>query len=109
MKWNVFYYNINKRKIEIYNIFEHSRFCEDIKNSLKKVKNKNEFAKVLKSNLMYYFWSKIEWELIFSSCISVNPEKDSIRVDVYEQIMNNFDVLVDYVWKNRKELLYEWV
>ena len=35
LKWNVFVHHIGKKEIEIYNIFEHGRFNESIKESLK--------------------------------------------------------------------------
>lgn len=30
MEWNVYYYNMNSHKIVPFNIFNHSRFREDI-------------------------------------------------------------------------------
>lgn len=62
MKWNVYYHSINEDKIKISNIFDHSDFRKDVENDIHKYKSREEFAKALKSNLMYYFWSKCEWE-----------------------------------------------
>jgi len=31
-------------------------------------------------------------------------EKHPLKIDVYEQVMNNWDVFIDYLWNNRKEL-----
>lgn len=103
MKWNVFYYDINRKKISTFNIFDHGRFREDIKKELRKCKTKEEFAERLKSNLMYYFWSKAEWEIIISPWVGGDRERDAVKIDVYEQVMNNFDILLDYVWNNKKE------
>ena len=64
LKWNVFYYNINRNKITTYNIFKHGSFNEYIKRAFKKCKTKEEFAQTLRRELMYYFWSKAEWELV---------------------------------------------
>ena len=64
MEWDVFCYNINKGKIEKFNIFDHWKFNEDGQKSLKKFKDKNEFKKVIESDLMYYFWSKSQYELV---------------------------------------------
>ena len=58
LKWNVFYHNINNNKIEVINIFNHWKFSEDVEKSLKKIKDKNEFAEALKKDLLYYFWCK---------------------------------------------------
>ena len=101
MKWNIFYYNINARKIETFNIFNHGRFREDVIRNLTIIENKEEFAQTLKSNLMYYFWAKAEWELLFSPWVGGDQEKDSVKIDVYEQVMNNWEIFLNYVWENK--------
>lgn len=103
MKWNVYYYNINKKMIEIFNIFEHIRFLSDIEKAIKKYKNKEEFAEQLKRDLRYYYGSKAEWEIVISPWVGGDRERDAVKIDVYEQVMNNFDILLDYVWNNKKE------
>ena len=101
MEWNVFYHNVNKQKIETFNIFEHYSFNESVKKILKKCNDKKEFAKELKFELMYYFCSKSEWEIIiFPWCGRL--ENIDIKVDVYDQVMLNWDVFVDYCWSNKK-------
>lgn len=104
MKWNVFYHDINRDKIGTYNIFKHGGFREDVKNAIKKYKDKDEFAEQLKKELMYYFWAKCEWEIILSPWVGGRNTKD-IKIDVYDQVMLNWDVFLDYVWDNKKELL----
>ena len=47
LEWNVFCHNINKRKIVTFNIFDHWKFNEDVQKSLKKFKDKDEFAEHL--------------------------------------------------------------
>lgn len=91
MTYYVYTYNINANKIEIFNIFRHSRFREEIQKALNKYKGKAEFAKVVKGELLYYFWSKSEYELIvkltddnrvflYPWCGSRNPEDEKIEV-----------------------------
>ena len=63
-EWNVFYYDINKNKITTYNIFKHSGFNKYVEKALETSKTKEEFAETLRRELMYYFWSKAEWELV---------------------------------------------
>lgn len=139
MEWNVFCYNINKGKIETFNIFDHWKITEDVQKSLKKFKDKNEFKKEIESYLMYYFWSKSQYELIIEItesnriflipwCGCREPEKAKIdvtddasfdwrrfaekhidkqvyknkkKIDVYDQVMFNFEAFVDYVWSNK--------
>lgn len=128
LEWNVFYYNFNKNKIEIFNIFSHRRFANDVRKSLEKNNNKDEFAKQLKSYLFYYFCSKYEYEVIVTSfpvyitsdelerlqtykdkcntdyCArtSINPEV-GVKIDVYIQVMNNWNVFLNYVWNSKND------
>lgn len=102
MKWNVFYHNVNTQKIEIFNIFDHYTFNEYTHKHLKECATKEKFAEKLKSELRYYFWSKSQWEIIISPWVGGRDTKD-IKVDVYTQVMNNFDIFVDYVWYSYKK------
>lgn len=49
---------------------------------------------------MYYFWSKCEYEIILSPWTG---RADDIKIDVYDQIMMNFDSFVDYCWSFKLE------
>lgn len=103
IRWNVFYHNCNSRSIETFNVFEHGSFREYVKKAAKKYQSKEDFAKQLRSEVMYYFWSKCEWEVLVTPWISPR-ESEKKKVDVCWQIMNNWDVFVDYTWANRKKL-----
>lgn len=107
MKWNVYHYNVNHQKIEVFNIFEHGSFVKYIKEAIEECEEKNSFAERLKSELRYFFWGKVECEIIISPwCGNKNP--DEIKIDVFDQVMNNFDIFVDYVWENREELMKDY-
>ena len=58
---------------------------------------------ILISEVMYYFWAKCEWEVLITPWVGGKGVEDK-KVDVCWQIMNNWDVFVDYVWNNRKKL-----
>ena len=103
MKWNVYYYNSNRERMETYNIFNHYGFVKYVIEHLKKIKNKDDFALKLKSELMYYFWSKAEWEIIISSW--PNRDNDELKIDVFDQVMLNWEAFVDYCWSNKKKIL----
>lgn len=104
MEWNVFYENFNGRKIESYNIFRHYSFYEDCKKAAKKYKDDREsFEKHIKSSLMYYYWSKCEWEIVLSSWPSGDRTPDR-KIDVYDQVMLNWKPFIDYVWAHAAEL-----
>lgn len=100
MKWNVYYHDVNSQEIKIFNIFNHSSFSQDVEKYLKMHKDKDEFAKKLKSSLMYYFWSRSEYEIIISPWCGGRNTKD-IKIDVYDQVINNWDIFVDYVFNNK--------
>lgn len=130
LEWNVFRYSISENKIVTFNIFNHWKFNEDVQKSLKKFKDKDEFAEQLRRDLMYYFWSKCEHEVIITSFptyitmkeldglneerashkekygrdyvrINVSPDTGA-KIDIYTQVMNNWNVFVDYVWNSKK-------
>ena len=104
MKWNVYFHNFNKNEIEVYNIFNHSCFTYEVKQAIKKYKDKDSFIDKLKSELRYYFWSKCEWEVIISPWVG-RKEPCNAKIDVYDQVMLNWNVFADYVWENRNKLL----
>lgn len=88
--------NWNARKIGPYNIFDHAAFRDEVEELLHKCKDKAAFAVELKRSLMYYFWAKAEWEIVINPWI-IGSEKD-VKIDVYDQVMLNWDIFVDYVW-----------
>lgn len=128
IKWNVYMEDFNDREIKEFNIFNHYGFREQARKLVKKYKEKEEFAEQLRKWLMYYFWSKCEYEIIltdFPTFIDVkelqrlNAEYDkrinksgkicvnlSIgnKIDVYDQVRLNWEAFVDYVWLHKKEI-----
>ena len=96
--WNVYYYDINRKKIDIFNIFGHSGFKKYIDKIFKEFKgdeNKDEFKKRINSELFYYYGSKSEWELIIDKKedkLLLSPwigDKNSKDINVSED--KNFD------------------
>lgn len=112
-EWNVYISNFNHGVIETYNVFTHYSFLEDCRRTLKQynknykangVFDRDEFSKDLGRILMYYFWSKCEWEIILQHWPESERFKDE-KIDVYDQIRLNWDIFVDYVWGHREEIL----
>lgn len=102
LSWYVYRQDDNSGKIEPWNIFEHGRFRQDIIELLKRLDENTvraDFAKDVKSNLMYYFWSKAEYEIILKNWIGKDCE---VKIDVYDQVMLNFDKFIDYLWGQEK-------
>ena len=111
LKWFVFVEDINKKQIKVYNIFEHKDFMEDCDDAWEDYINEHrdfsKFKKDIESNLMYYFWSKCEWEIVLSNF----PPSDSFqrrKIDVYQQVKINWDKFIDYLfsWYVADEFCY---
>ena len=91
LSWKVKNYDVNRDVIEDYDILEYR---EDlIKRFKKNCKTKEEFAKELRSECLYRYWSKCEWELVIKLtddgrvillpwCGCRNPE--AVAIDVTE-------------------------
>lgn len=98
LKWNVYYYDFTQNQIKILNIFNHSRFVDDICKNLKKNLEKEKFIVQLRNDLFYYFGAKVEYEVVISSLSFGTRNTDERKVDVFEQVINNWDIFVNYVW-----------
>jgi len=99
--WNAVYHSMNEKKLKTFNIFQHPGFRNDVYKHFKKCADKDEFARELRRSLFYYFCGKCEWEVIISAWCGGRDTED-IKVDVYWQVMNNWDIFLDYVWNKRK-------
>lgn len=96
MTWNVFYSNFNSGKIESYNVLKgREKF---IRNLRKKSSSKKDFAKELRSEMMYHYWGRAEWEILISPWCGREGAKE-LKVDVFAQLNLNWDRFVDYCWK----------
>lgn len=134
-KHNLCYYvyleNINKRKIEKYNVLNDG-IVNEIKKRVKEqhIEDKNKFSEVVEQILMHHYWSRSEYEIILTSwppyvtteeyhrfekeladCMEeMDREPYSMRanlrtaekVDVYDQVTMNWNIFIDYLWKNLK-------
>ena len=122
----VYVYNINAHKIEKFNIFRHGSFTQYVYRAARECKDKADFAKAIRGELLYYFWSKSEYELIvrltdddrvflYPWCGSSNPDNEKIEVTnetnfdwlgfakqhIGKQIYKNeakIDEFIDYMW-----------
>ena len=101
LEWFVFVEDINRKQINVYNIFEHKDFMEDCDGAWENYKNKHHdfsrYQEDIDGILMYYFWCKCEWEIILSNF----PPSDSFqkkKIDVYQQVKINWKKFMDYLF-----------
>ena len=115
LEWNVIVSDFNGGEIVTHNVFYHYSLIQDLGKTLRKLSRKKdmteaekrqEFADNLKTDMMYYYWSKSEWEVIVSHWPPGPPERfRDAKIDVYDQVMLNWDKFVDYAWNNRKLIM----
>ena len=96
MEWNVYYHDSNARKIIQWNIFKHGSY-DLFKSDL----NREDFIEQLRKSLMYYFWSKSQYEILVLPWVG---EADDIKIDIYNQVMMNWDKFSEYVWLNKEKI-----
>ena len=65
MYWTAIYYNSNAQEFQPYNVLKYKE--DFVKQLKKKVESKEEFSQRMKSEMMYYFWSKCEIEVILTN------------------------------------------
>ena len=100
--WNVIRYNMNTKKIEPFNIFDHCNFRKDLEKLLNETNiSKEGFEEKLRKEVMYYFWAKAEYEVLIRSWCGGNGDEE-VKIDIYEQVRWNWDKFVDYVWNHSK-------
>lgn len=96
-QWNVWIWDFNQDQLEKYDVVP--AFMRSIR-SLKKseypkdIKCLDEF---LRSEARYYFMAKCEYEMILHSWPAL---KNDEKVDVYDQLMLNWDLFVQAFWSN---------
>lgn len=98
MEWNVYYHNINHQTITALNVFQHGGFRGAVRKVLDKYNNKDEASEEIRREAFYYFCSKSEYEIIISACVGGNGNETE-KIDIYSQLLMNWDRFVDYVWE----------
>lgn len=98
LEWNVIYFDINKKAFTVYNVLS-DRIIKEIVDRTKKITNRDLFAEEVRHIIMYYFWSKCEWEIVLQEWTGAS-KKEEIKVDVYDQLTLNWNRFIDYLWNN---------
>ena len=129
--WYVYRFSHSENTVKPFNVFEHGSLMESIQKWWKKPLSKEEFAKKLRGELFYYYCSRCEHEIImthfpahitpkeldrliaernkfiaengkapFSHTVDLEYE---VKVDVYVQVMMNWEHFLEYVWGERTQ------
>lgn len=107
LNWYVYREDFNAKEIKLFNIFEHTRFKNEVINLIN-VKNltKEEFSDRIRSSLFYCYAFKCEYEVVLTSFpyhIKDNNLTIGKKIDIYQQVMLNFKQFIDYLWSIRNE------
>ncbi len=87
--WNAFYFDFSTGKLETFNVIRDD-MIEDVKKAKKKGKDIKE---AVKSNLMWHYWSKCEWEYTIQDLWG----KKEYKKDVWFQLEMNLDRITEYI------------
>lgn len=128
LAYYVYIRNINSNKIEKYNVLTNNIISE-IKERTNMVScDKTLFETEVSNILRYYYWARCEWEIVLTDwpthisikeltrlnnelekhkanrgslpnfmCVNLCTEE---KIDVYNQLMLNWDIFIDYLWRN---------
>lgn len=102
MEWYVLNYDVNKRKIYNFNIFNHWKFCEDVDRLLAEFNANGDFNKFrsgLDLELKYYFMYRREYEISVGDAFEENLDRYE-KYDVYSQLYPNLTALAYYIIHN---------
>lgn len=98
-EWYVFINDdFNGKGIGKFNVFNSVKFRKGLLDIKKKLKKGVELdiKQEIKNELMYCFWSKSEYEVLIGPLFNRGISEWQ-KVDVYDQVMLNFDKFADYV------------
>ncbi len=104
LEWNVYVEDFNARKFKAHNVFTNRRFVDACKKAYTEHKSdRTAFEEDVRKALRYDYWSRCEWEIILSSWPPSDRVKEE-KIDVYDQVMLNWKVFIDYILNNIKNL-----
>lgn len=101
LEWYVYYESVNSKEITELNVFQHDGFMDGCRTAARKCNGDKEvFAEKVRRELMYYFWCKCEYEIVLTGWPPSKDHEEDRKVDVFSQVMMNFDRFIDYLWDN---------
>lgn len=97
LEWYVMYYSLNDNKIKRVNILGYN-FAKELAKQIKKrkINTKLKLAEHLKTEFMYHYWCKAEYEMVVGGFFHRN-EEELEKIDVWYQLELNLNTIVDYI------------
>lgn len=108
LEWYAFEYDWNNKQLVRTNVLGE-RFVEDILKRIKrdKITTYEALKEGIERELMYYYWSKAEHEVMVTDLFPRNYEEfeeQAVKIDIWYQLEPNLDRICEYVIR---ELLIE--
>ena len=98
LEFNVIVYDFNTKKFVPYNVFTYLE--REYKEYPPKDKSKASLKTWILEKSRYMFWSRCEYEIVLTPWPP--NEKISEKIDVFEQIEMNIDVITDMFYNKYK-------
>ena len=104
-KFNVLAWDFNSDSLRIYDVMPYLRSCYAKRTGRRsfgidkyggRPKTRSEFRDFVDIESKYMFWSRCQWEII---CHGLPVQKNEHKLDVYEQIKMNIDIIVDILYE----------
>lgn len=90
--------NINAKEFEKYDVMPYFINCyKEARKKKKQPKTFDEFKEFVKSNSMYMYWSRCQYEIVLTDWPSQSRSK---KIDIHWQLMMNWDVVTSILIDN---------
>lgn len=98
LKWNVFLYNYNLKKVIVYNVLQSNSLIDEIHKAYnkKEIIDYESLRDKIHGYILYHFWCKSEYEIAIGGLFTKN-ELELVKIDIYTQLMINFDRFIEYI------------
>lgn len=101
LEWYAFEYDWNSKSLIRTNVLG-DRFVENIQKKIKrdKIDNYESLKEAVRGELIYYYWSKSEHEVMVTDLFPRNYEdflEQAVKIDIWYQLEPNLDRIVEYV------------
>lgn len=93
--FNVLLWDTNRNELTKYDVLPYFRSELDELKKSERPQTREEWTEFVKRKGMYMYWSRCEYEIIVSEWPPYEKEDRSVKIDVWHQIENNLDIVVD--------------
>lgn len=96
-QFNVILWDFNKKGLMSYDVLPYFRKEYEELKKKDRPTTKEQWKEFIRRKGMYRFWSRCEYEILISQWppMSDPSKNEHIKIDAWQQIENNLDLLVD--------------